>query len=210
MSQQQRSEFEEEPWVPRTLLGTKVSAGEITSLEEIFERGMKIKESEIVKTLIPDIKNQVISVGIVQKQTDAGELTRFKALVAVGNENGWFGLGSGKAKMMRIAIEKATSDALLNIIPVMLGCGSWECRCSQNHSVPYKINGAGGSVRVQIIPGPRGLSVVAGGTVRTLLSLAGVKDAWTRTDGSTSTKPSVSQAVYDALKKIHGLSKIPK
>ncbi len=196
---------EQQPWVPKTRLGALVSEGKITSLEEIFESGQKIKESEIVKRLVPDMKTNVVSVGIVQKQTDAGEVTKFAAVVAVGNEAGWFGVGRGKAVQMRSAIDKATNDAFLNLIPVKRGCGSWECRCGQFHSVPFRISGKGGSVRVEIIPGPRGLGLVAGETVRNLLTLAGIKDAWTRTYGSTSTMSSIANAVYDALKKIHGI-----
>ena len=183
-----------------------VATGKIASLAEVFEAGYKIKEPEIVKTLLSDLKSNVVSVGIVQKQTDAGELTRFRAVVAVGNGNGWFGVGIGKAKQMRTAIDKATNDALLNVVPVRLGCGSWECRCGRQHSVPFRTTGKGGSVRVEIIPGPRGLGLVAGETVRTLLDLAGIKDAWTRTYGSTSTSSSVANAVYDALKKVHLLA----
>jgi small subunit ribosomal protein S5 len=200
-----REREEAQPWIPKTRLGVLVSTGKITSLEEIFESGQKIKESEIVKTLAPDMKSNVVSVGIVQKQTDAGEVTKFAAVVAVGNESGWFGVGRGKAVQMRNAIDKATNDAYLNLIPVKLGCGSWECRCGRRHSVPFRISGKGGSVRVEIIPGPRGLGLVAGETVRNLLTLAGVKDAWTRTYGSTSTMSSIANGVYDALKRIHGI-----
>jgi small subunit ribosomal protein S5 len=203
---QARTRQELEGWVPRTRLGQLVAQGKITSLAEVFENGYRIKEPEIVKFLVPDIRNEVVSAGIVQKQTDAGELTRFSAVVAVGNENGWFGVGKAKAMQMRVAIEKATNIALLNIIPVKLGCGSWECRCGRPHSIPYKTRGKGGSVVVEIIPGPRGLGLVAGETVKTLLQLAGIKDAWTRTYGSTSTATSVAYAVYNALKKLHALN----
>ncbi|MGQ9468820.1 MAG: 30S ribosomal protein S5 [Nitrososphaerales archaeon] len=195
-----------ESWTPRTRLGNLVLEGKITSLEEIFESGMKIKEPEIVKKLLPDLKTNLIGAGIVQKQTDAGELTRFTAVIALGNGKGWFGVGKGKARQMRLAIDKATNSALLNIIPVKLGCGSWECRCMSPHSIPFKTVGKCGSVKVVIIPGPRGLGLVAGEKVRNLLSLAGIKDAWTRTYGSTSTVSSIAYAVYDALKKIHSLS----
>jgi small subunit ribosomal protein S5 len=203
---ERRREREQAPWTPKTRLGVLVATGKITSMEEIFESGQRVKEADIVKKLIPDMKSNVVSVGIVQKQTDAGEITKFAAVVAVGNEGGWFGVGRGKAVQMRSAIDKATSDAYLNIIPVKLGCGSWECRCGRLHSVPFRISGKGGSVRVEIIPGPRGLGLVAGETVRNLLALAGVKDAWTRTYGSTNTMSSIANAVYDALKKIHGIS----
>ncbi len=200
-----RDREEAQPWTPKTRLGVLVSTGKITSLEEIFESGQRIKESEIARMLAPDLKSNVVSVGIVQKQTDAGEVTKFAAVVAVGNEAGWFGVGRGKAVQMRGAIDKATNDAYLNLIPVKLGCGSWECRCGKQHSIPFRISGKGGSVRVELIPGPRGLGLVAGETVRNLLTLAGVKDAWTRTYGSTSTMSSIANAVYDALKKIHGI-----
>jgi len=199
-----------QPWTPRTRLGNLVVEGKITSLEEIFESGMKIKEPEIVKKLLPDLKTVLIGAGIVQKQTDAGELTRFKAVMALGNENGWFGVGKGKASQMRLAIDKATNSALLSIIPVKLGCGSWECRCMSPHSIPFKTIGKCGSVRIVIIPGPRGLGLVAGEKVRNLLYLAGIKDAWTRTYGSTSTVTSVAYAAYDALKKIHSLSMVQR
>ncbi len=205
MSQYARQE-KEEVWVPRTKLGKMVSEGKITSLEEIFQMGLKIRESEIVKKLLPDIRNEVVGVGIVQKQTDAGELTRFGAVVAVGNGAGWFGVGKGKAAQMRESIDKATNDALLNIIPVKIGCGSWECRCGTRHSVPYRIRGKAGSVTVEIIPAPRSLGLVAGPALKNLLALAGVKDAWIRTFGSTNTMSSLANAVYDAFKKAHGLS----
>jgi small subunit ribosomal protein S5 len=201
---------QQQPWTPRTRLGTLVSTGKIASMDEIIENGWRVKEPEIVRMLMPDIRSTVVSVGIVQKQTDAGEVTKFLAIVAVGDGNGWFGVGKGKAPQMRTTIDKATNDALLNIIPVKLGCGSWECRCGNPHSVPFKTCGKGGSVRVEIIPGPKGLGLVAGENVRNLLALAGVKDAWTRTYGATSTPASVAYAVHDALKKIHGLSLIPR
>src|ERR1700730_15184253 len=193
--EERRREREQAPWVPKTRLGELVSSGKITTLEEIFESGQRVKEAEIVKKLLPDSKSNVVSVGIVQKQTDAGEVTKFAAVVAVGNEAGWFGVGRGKAVQMRSAIDKATNEAYLNIIPVKLGCGSWECRDGRPHSVPFRITGKGGSVRVEIIPAPRGLGLVAGETVRNLLALAGVKDAWTRTYGSTNTMSSIANAV---------------
>src|SRR5574340_482389 len=104
-------------------------------------------------------------------------------------------------KQMRIAIEKATNQAYLNVSPVKLGCGSWECRCEQPHSVPFKIRGRGGSVTVEVIPGPRGLGLVAGGNIRNLLKLARLKDAWTKRTGPTNTMTSTSRAVLDCLRQ---------
>ena len=200
-----RRQEEEEVWIPKTGIGKKVISGEINSMEEILSQGLRIQEAGIVKKLLPDLKTEVIDVGIIQKMTPNGQSTRFKALVAAGNENGWLGIGMGRSKQMRIAIEKANNAAYLSVSPVKLGCGSWECRCDQNHSVPFKVKGKGGSVTIEILPAPRGLGLVAGGKIRNLLKMAGIKDAWTTAKGSTSTMNSTSKAVLECLR--HTFSK---
>jgi len=191
----------EEVWIPKTSIGKSVLSGEINSMEEILSKGLRIQEAGIVKKLLPDLKTEVIDVGIIQKMTPNGQSTRFKALVAAGNENGWLGIGMGKSKQMRIAIEKANNAAYLSVSPVKLGCGSWECRCDQKHSVPFKVKGKGGSVTVEIIPAPRGLGLVAGPKIRNLLKMAGLKDAWTTAKGSTPTMNSTSKAVLECLRQ---------
>ena len=190
----------EEVWIPKTSIGKRVLSGEINSMEEILSNGLRIQEAGIVKKLLPDLKTEVIDVGIIQKMTPNGQSTRFKALVAAGNENGWLGIGMGKSKQMRIAIEKANNAAYLSVSPVKLGCGSWECRCDQKHSVPFKVKGKGGSVTVEIIPAPRGLGLVAGPKIKNLLKMAGLKDAWTTAKGSTPTMNSTSKAVLECLR----------
>ena len=196
-----RYQKEEEVWIPKTSIGKRVVSGEINSMEEILSKGLRIQEAGIVKKLLPDLKTDVIDVGIIQKMTPNGQSTRFKALVAAGNENGWLGIGMGKSKQMRIAIEKANNAAYLSVSPVKLGCGSWECRCDQKHSVPFKVKGKGGSVTIEILPAPRGLGLVAGGKIRNLLKLAGLKDAWTTAKGSTTTMNSTSKAVLNCLRQ---------
>jgi len=196
-----RYQKEEEVWIPKTSIGKRVVSGEINSMEEILSKGLRIQEAGIVKKLLPDLKTDVIDVGIIQKMTPNGQSTRFKALVAAGNENGWLGIGMGKSKQMRIAIEKANTAAYLNVSPVKLGCGSWECRCDQKHSVPFKVKGKGGSVTIEILPAPRGLGLVAGRRIKNLLKLAGLKDAWTTAKGSTTTMNSTSKAVLNCLRQ---------
>ena len=200
-----RSVEEKPEWKPRTKLGMLVATNKIASMGEVFENGYRIQEPEIIRMLLQDIRSEVVHVGIVQKQTDAGELTRFSAIVAAGNENGWFGIGKGKAMQMRIAIDKATNASMLNVIPIKLGCGSWECRCQQLHSVPFRVTGKGGSVKIDILPGPRGLGIVAGENIKNLLKLAGIKDAWTRTYGSTNTMSSTTKAIYNALRSTYSV-----
>jgi small subunit ribosomal protein S5 len=194
-----------ESWVPRTKLGRMVLEGQISSIEELFMEGYKIRESEIVNVLLPDLQEEVINIGLVQKQSDAGEKSQFRAIVVVGNRDGYVGLGSGKAKQVRSAIEKAAVDARLNITPVRRGCGSWECGCGKQHSLPFQVQGGCGGVEVVLIPGPRGLGVVASEAAKVILGLAGVKDTWTRSYGSTRTVPSFACAVFDALKKTYQL-----
>ena len=194
-----------ETWIPRTTLGKMILDGQISSMEELFMEGLKIREPEIVSTLLPDLQEEVINIGLVQKQTDAGEKSQFRAIVVVGNQNGYVGLGSGKARQVRSAIEKAAVDARLNITPVRRGCGCWECGCGKHHSLPFQISGECGGVEIVLIPGPRGLGIVASEAAKIILGLAGVKDCWTKSYGSTRTVPSFAFAVFDALKKTYQL-----
>src|SRR5437867_11770051 len=83
-------------WVPKTKLGKLVQAGEIVSMEEIFTQGMRSKEPEIVDTLLPNIQQEVWGIGFVQKQTDARERPRFRAIGAVGNRDGYSRADTGK------------------------------------------------------------------------------------------------------------------
>jgi small subunit ribosomal protein S5 len=195
----------EELWVPKTRLGKMIQEGRIASMEEVFMGGYQLKEPQIADALLPDLQEEVININLVQKQTDAGEKSRFKAIVAVGNRDGYIGLGAGKASQVRTAIEKAAADARLKIVPVRRGCGSWECDCGKPHSVPFQIEGKCGGVKIVIVPGPRGLGLVASEVAKVILGLAGVKDCWTRSFGATRTIPSFAYAIFDALKKSYSL-----
>lgn len=194
-----------EQWVPKTRLGKMVQEGRITSIEEVFTGGLQLREPQIVDALLPDLQEEVININLVQKQTDAGEKSRFKAIVAVGNRDGYIGLGAGKASQVRTAIEKASANARLHVVPVRRGCGSWECGCGKPHSIPFQVEGKCGSVKIVIVPGPRGLGLVASEAAKVILSLSGVKDCWTRTYGSTRTVPSFAYAIFDALKRTYSL-----
>lgn len=190
-----------EEWVPSTRVGRLVKEGKIISLHEIFENNMKIMEPEIVDYLMPDLKHEVVNISIVQKQTDAGEMTRFKTLVIVGNYDGFVGLGAAKARQVRFAIQKALQQAKLNIIPVKRGCGSWECMCGNPHSIPYIVKGKSGSVEVTLKPAPRGTGLVIGDVGKIVLRYAGISDIWSTTRGRTRTTYNFAFAVYNALKE---------
>jgi len=190
-------------WVPRTSLGKMVLEGRITSLDEVFSQNYKIREPEIVDTLLSNIQQEVLNINLVQKQTDAGEKSRFKALVVVGNYEGYFGLGTGKAKQVRSAIEKATIDAKLNIFPIRRGCGSWQCGCGEPHSVPFKVVGKCGSVIVDIKPAPKGVGIVASEVPKAIIGFTGIRDCWIKSRGSTRTIPSFAQATANALRNTY-------
>ena len=89
------------------------------------------------------------------------------------------------------------------MIPVKLGCGSWECRCNKPHSIPFKVKGKGGSVSLELIPAPRGLGLVAGQNIKGLLKLAGLVDIWTKSFGSTNTMSSTTKAIFNALRSTY-------
>jgi len=180
-----------------------VKAGQITSIEEYFERGYKIRDPQVVDLLLSKQREELVALSPVQKQTDAGEKTRIRAVVVIGDEEGHVGVGSGKATQVNDAIAKASRKAKLNIIPVRRGCGSWECKCGQPHSIPFRVDGKEGSVKIELYPAPKGLGLVAGDTMKIVLRLAGIKDVWSRSEGDTSTPISSVFATYKALKKTY-------
>ncbi len=201
MSNRRRSQQEAlERWAPKTQLGRMVLDGQISSIYEIFEEGYKIKEVEIIDVLVPDLRDNVIDINLVQKQTDAGERSRFRAIVVVGNGDGLVGVGAGKAPRVRNAIEKGIRDAKMNLYPVRRGCGSWECDCGEPHSLPFTVKGKSGSVVVTLMPGAKGLGLVAGETAKAVLNLAGIKDCWSKSVGATRTTTSFAYATFEALK----------
>jgi len=180
-----------------------VLEGKIVSMDEVFAQGLRIQETEVVDKLLPNIRHEVLSIDIVQKQTDAGERSRFKVIVAVGDDDGYVGVGAGKTRQIRGAIEKGIMYAKLNLTPIRRGCGSWECACNELHSLLFRTAGKCGSVSVEVMPGPRGLGIVASKTSSTILKIAGIKDCWSKSFGSTKTVSSIAYAAYDALKNTY-------
>lgn len=175
--------FSKEAWNPKTEIGRKVKAGEISSLEEIFDLGRPILEPEIVDALIPEVEFETLSVGSTQRVTDSGKRNQFRVVVVIGDKKGHVGLGVGKSVEMGPAIDYATRNAKKNVISIKKGCGSWECKCTVQHSLPRKTEGKQGSTIVMLKPAPRGLGLAANETVKKVLSMAGVKDIWSSVQG---------------------------
>ncbi len=192
-----------EEWEPKTKLGRLVKEGQITDIHEIFRKGYQIKEPEIVDVLLPEVNlrenQEVLDIALTVRMTDSGRRIRFRVLAAVGNRDGYVGLGIGHGREVGVAIRKAISYAKMNIIEIKRGCGSWECRCRRPHSIPFAVEGKEGSVRVKLMPGPRGLGLVIGDVGKKILSLAGVQDVWSQTLGETRTTVNFAKAVFNAL-----------
>ncbi|AWS00596.1 30S ribosomal protein S5 [Metallosphaera hakonensis] len=188
-----------EEWRPRTKVGQLVKEGKVTSIKDLYARNLSIVEPEIVDVLLPNMKYEVIDISMVQKQTDAGELSRYKVLVVMGNYDGYVSLGVGKSKQLRVAIQKAIRDAKMHVIPVRRGCGSWECTCGESHSLPFLVSGKTGSTEVVLRPAPKGTGLVAGGVLKTLLTYAGINDVWSFSRGETRTTDNFIMAGYKAL-----------
>lgn len=205
-----------ENWKPITELGKKVQAGEITDIAEIFNNGHKIMEAEIVETLLPGIKTDLLLIGQAkgkfgggqrrifrqtQKKTREGNRIKFATCALAGNENGYVGLAFGKSKETVPARDKSLRRAKLNLIKIRRGCGSWEGTADSN-SIPFEVEGKCGSVRITLIPAPKGTGLCIEKECAKILSAAGIKDIWSKTKGQTKTKVNLVKACFDALKNL--------
>ncbi len=209
-----------EEWVPKTELGKKVMSGKIKSLDEVFALGMKIKEPEIVDYLLPDIESDIILIGgspgkgggirrtptrRTSRMHRSGRRYRISAMIVVGNKNGYVGVGKAVGVDNAQAIEKATNAAKLNIIPIKRGCGSWECGCGEAHSIPFAVTGKAGSIKIKLMPAPKGVGLCIMDELKKVMRLAGVKDIWSKTIGNTKTRVNTVQAMFNALKKLNAM-----
>lgn len=192
----------EKAWVPRTWVGRLVAEGKIKSLEEILRRGIPIQEPEIVDVLVPGLKEEVIEVTRVQRQTDAGELTQLRVVAAVGDGMNYVGVGKGKGKEFGIALADAIRNAKLNVVKVRKGCGSWECGCGRPHSVAVAVTGSSGSVRVTLLPAPRKLGIAGNETAKIVLGLGGLQDVRVFSKGHTRNRMNYAFALHDALRRM--------
>lgn len=207
-------------WKAKTELGKKVLAGEITDIAKIFADGIKISEPAIVDALLPNLEKEIILIGgstgkgggirrtpfkRTSRMHKSGRRYRISVMTVVGNRDGYVGMGlaSGPPGKHQEVIEKSTNKSKLNIIPIRRGCGSWECSCGSNHSIPFKVEGKCGSVIVKLIPAPKGIGLCISNEVKKLFRLAGISDVWCKTRGNTQMRANLIRANFNALRKLN-------
>lgn len=146
-----------------------------------------------------DLKEKVVNIGRVTKVVKGGRNFRFSALVVVGDENGHVGAGMGKAAEIPDAIRKGIEDAKKNLIKVPL----------VESTVPHEVTGEYGAGKVLIKPAGEGTGVIAGGPVRAVLELSGIRDIRTKSLGSNNPINMV-QATIEGLSRLKTVEEVAK
>merc|ERR1711862_1072976 len=157
---------DEKEWMPVTKLGRLVKEKKIESIEDIYLHSLPIKEYQIIDSFFAPgtLKDEVMKIQPVQKMTAAGQTNRFVCYVLVGDCNGHIGLGGKCAKEVATAIRGGIIAAKMQLIPVLRGY--WGSRLGAPHTVPMKVAGACGSVRIRLVPAPRGSGIVGSPTMK--------------------------------------------
>lgn len=203
-------------WIPKTKLGKLVKEGKIKNIDNILDNGKKILEPEIVDCLLR-LESDLLLIGQAkgkfgggkrrawrqtQKKTMEGNVLTFSTMVVIGDKNGRIGLGYGKAKETLPAREKATRQAKLNIVRIQRGFEDPADPLKEDpHTVPFKLEGKCGSVKITLIPAPRGTGLAVADECKKILRLAGIKDVYSRTYGNTRTTFNLAKACINALIK---------
>ena len=146
-----------------------------------------------------DLKETVVVTRRVSKTVKGGRIMRFAAVVVVGDQNGHVGYGLGKSAEVPEAIRKAIEDAKKNMITVSI----------KGTSIPHDIIGEYGAARVLLKPASEGTGVIAGGTVRAVLDMAGIRDIRAKSLRSNN-KINVVKATFEGLRALRSAEEVAK
>ena len=146
-----------------------------------------------------ELKEKVVAINRVAKVVKGGRTFRFSAVVVVGDENGHVGVGNGKAAEVPDAIKKAIEDAKKNLVTVPI----------VGNTIPHEFVGEFGSAKVMLKPAAEGTGVIAGGSVRPVIELAGYRDIRTKVIGTNNPR-NVVYATIEGLKKMQTLEHVAK
>lgn len=146
-----------------------------------------------------DLKEKLVNINRVAKVVKGGRNFRFSALVVVGDRNGHVGVGSGKATEIPEAIRKAVEDAKKKLITVPI----------EETTIPHEVIGKFGRSKVLLLPAPEGTGVIAGGSVRAVLEMAGIADVRTKSYGS-NTPVNCVKAVMAGLAQLRTAEQVAK
>lgn len=145
-----------------------------------------------------DWQERVVQIRRVTKVVKGGKKLSFRAIVVVGNERGQVGVGVGKASDVISAVKKGVADGKKHLIEVPL---------TKSNSIPHRVNGSATGAKVMMRPAAPGTGVIAGGAVRTVLELAGVRNILAKQLGSNNPLNNARAAV-DALVSLRTLSEV--
>ena len=189
--------FNVENWKPKTELGRKVKSGEINDIDEIFDKGYKILEPEIIDALLPSLESSLIQAGQSKGKFGGGKRSIWIQTQKKTKE----GSNIKFSTETMPAREKSIKQAKLSIIRIKRGCGSWESGGENAYSIPFKVSGKSGAAKIDLIPAPKGTGLCVENECKRILQLAGIKDIYSKSKNS-KTKLNLIKACFDALKKL--------
>ena len=150
-------------------------------------------EENQTKNQQEEFEERLLELRRVTRVTAGGKRFRFEAIVAFGNKNGKVGIGIGKANDVALAIEKARNNAKKNLIVIPL---------KENRTIPYETEAKFSAARVRLKPAKKGHGLIAGGAVRVICQLGGIKDISAKILSHTKNQLTNALATIEALKKI--------
>lgn len=162
-------------------------------------RGRKKKIETKEEKPASEWSEQVVQISRVTKVVKGGKKLSFRAIVVVGNKKGQVGVGCAKASEVIIAIQKAITDGRKNLITVPIF----------KTTIPHPITGRSGAGAVMLRPASQGTGIIAGGSVRSVLELAGIENILSKSLGSNSPL-NAANATLEALKSLTPFSEVAK